>query len=249
VSALTVERNGPILRVTLTRAERRNAFDASLIAELTEAFSNVGDARAVVLAGEGPSFCAGADVDWQRSSIDLSYDENVEDAMRLYAMCEAIDGCPAPVVAHVQGYALGGGSGIVACTDVAVAAPDAVFGFSEVRLGIIPAVISPFVIPRIGTGAARRYFLTGERFDAGVALRIGLVHEVADDADAVVERVVENVLAGGPEAVRAAKLLVRTRPAGLETARIAAARRTSEEGQDGLTAFLQKRQPGWFPAS
>ena len=166
MDALRVEREGHVLRVTLARPERRNAFDAALIAELTEAFSDVGNARAVILAGEGPSFCAGADVEWQRSSIDLSYEENVEDAMRLYRMCEVIDACPAPVVARVHGYALGGGSGLVACADVAVAAEDAVFGFSEVHLGIIPAVISPFVLARIGPGAARRWFLTGERFGA-----------------------------------------------------------------------------------
>jgi methylglutaconyl-CoA hydratase len=244
MSGLRVERDGAVLRVTLARPERRNAFDAGLIAELTEAFADVGDARAVVLAGDGPSFCAGADVDWQRSSIDLSYDENVEDAMRLYRMLEAIDGCPAPVVCRAHGYALGGGSGLVACADIAVAAPDAVFGFSEVRLGIIPAVISPFVLPKLGS-AARRYFLTGERFSADVALRIGLVHEVADDAAGAAEAVVESLLAGGPEAVREAKRLVREHPGGTETAHVAAERRTSDEGQEGLRAFLEKRQPSW----
>src|SRR3989441_2288187 len=184
MAALTIERDGQVLRVTLARPERRNAFDAALIAELSEAFVVVGDARAVVLSGEGPSFCAGADVEWQRSSIDLSYDENVEDAMRLYEMCEAIDSCPCPVIARVHGYALGGGSGLVACADVAVAAPDAVFAFSEVRLGIVPAVISPLVLAKIGPAAARRYFLTGERFGAEEALRIGLVHEGAAGLDA-----------------------------------------------------------------
>jgi methylglutaconyl-CoA hydratase len=149
-------------------------------------------------------------------------------------------------VARVQGYALGGGSGLVACCDIAVAAPDAVFGYSEVRLGIIPAVISPFVLLRIGPGAARRYFLTGERFDAETALRIGLVHEVAEDLDAAVESVVEALLQGGPEAVRAAKQLVREHPAGEATAQIAARRRTSYEGQDGLRAFLDKRHPAWL---
>lgn len=143
MTALGVERDAGVFRVTLARPERRNAFDAGLIRELTDAFADVGDARAVVLAGDGPSFCAGADVEWQRSSIDLTFEENVEDAHRLYRMCEAIDRCPAPVVAQVQGYALGGGSGLVACADVAVAGEDAVFGFSEVRLGIIPSVISP----------------------------------------------------------------------------------------------------------
>ena len=249
MSALRVERDGPVLRVTLARPERRNAFDAALIAELTQAFSDVGDARAVVLAGEGESFCAGADVEWQRSSIDLSYNDNVEDALRLYRMCEAIDGCPAPVVAQVHGYALGGGSGLVACADVAVAAEDATFGFTEVRLGIVPAVISPFVLAKIGPGAGRRWFLSGERFGADVALRIGLVHEVARDPAEAVERIVEALLAGGPEAVRAAKDLVRERPTGRETAEVAAARRASEEGQAGLRAFLDKGTPPWRSAS
>jgi methylglutaconyl-CoA hydratase len=244
VGGLRIERDEAVLRITLARPERRNAFDAELIAALTDAFADMGDARAVVLSGEGPSFCAGADVDWQRSSIDLSYEQNVEDAMRLYRMLEAIDSCPAPLVCRVHGYALGGGSGLVACADVAIAAPDTVFGFSEVRLGIIPAVISPFVLRRIGS-AARRYFLTGERFDAATSLRIGLVDEVAGDAEAAVSTVLEALLAGGPEAVREAKRLVRERPAGIETARIAAARRTSDEGQEGLRAFLEKREPFW----
>lgn len=249
MGALRVDRDGEMLRVTLTRPERRNAFDAALIAELADAFADVADARAVVLTGEGPSFCAGADVEWQRSSIDLDYEENVQDALRLYRMLEAIDTCPAAVICAVHGYALGGGSGLVACADVAVAEPDAVFGFTEVRLGIIPAVISPFVIARIGS-AARRYFLTGERFDAETALRIGLVSEVAADARAAAESIVESVLAGGPEAVREAKRLVRERPTGIETARIAAARRTSAEGQEGLRAFLDSSKdnpvhPSW----
>jgi methylglutaconyl-CoA hydratase len=244
VGGLRVERDGQVLRVTLQRPERRNAFDAALIADLTEAFADVDDARAVVLSGDGQSFCAGADVEWQRSSIDLSYEENVEDAMRLYRMCEAIDTCPAPVVARVQGYTLGGGSGLVACSDIAIAAADAVFGFSEVKLGIIPAVISPFVLPKIGAHA-RRYFFTGERFDAQTALRIGLVHALADDLDATVEAVVGELLTAGPEAVRAAKRLVRERPQGAETARIAAGLRAGDEGQEGLRAFLEKRTPGW----
>jgi methylglutaconyl-CoA hydratase len=244
MEALRIERDGAVLRVTLARPERRNAFDAALIAELTEAFADAGDARVVVVAGDGPSFCAGADVEWQRAAIDLSYDENVEDALRLYRMMEAIDSCPAPVVARVQGYALGGGSGLVACADVALAAEDAVFGFSEVKLGIIPAVISPFVLPRIGA-AARRYFLTGERFDAPTALRIGLVHEVATDVDEAVGRVARELLSSGPEAARAAKRLIRERPGGEEAAHVAARLRTSPEGQEGLRAFLEKRRAAW----
>jgi methylglutaconyl-CoA hydratase len=242
---LRIERDGPVLRITMAKPARRNAFDAELIRELHEAFSDVGDARAVVLAGDGPSFSAGADVEWQRASIDLSYDENVEDAMRLYRMLEAIDSCLAPVVGRIQGHALGGGSGLAACMDIAIAGEDAVFGFSEVKLGIIPAVISPFVLPRIGA-AARRYFLTGERFDAQTALRIGLVSEVTSDLDSAVERAVGELLTSGPEAAREAKRLVRERPGGEEAARIAARLRSGAEGQDGLRAFLERRKASWL---
>ena len=244
VSALRIERRGPVLRVTLARPERRNAFDAALIRELTEAFEDVGDARAVVLAGDGETFCAGADIEWQRSSIDLSYEENVEDAARLARMMSVLDACPAPLVVRVQGYALGGGSGLVACADIAVASTDAVFGFSEVKLGIIPAVISPFVLAKIGA-QARRYFLTGERFDADTALRIGLVHEVAAELDGTVERIVAEILTSGPEAVRAAKALVREQPPAADLPHVAARRRTSAEGQEGLRAFLEKRPSAW----
>jgi methylglutaconyl-CoA hydratase len=246
MSGLRVERDGPILRVTLAKPERRNAFDAELIGELREAFSDVGDARVVLLSGEGESFCAGADIEWQRSAIDLSYDDNVEDAMRLFGMMKAIDDCPAPIVARIQGYALGGGSGIAAAVDIGIAAEDAVFGFSEVKLGIVPAVISPFVLPKIEEGAARRYFLTGERFDAQTALRIGLVHEVAADLDGAVERVVGELLTSGPQAVREAKRLIRLRPQGEETAQLAARLRAGDEGQDGLRAFLERRKPSWI---
>jgi methylglutaconyl-CoA hydratase len=247
VSALRVERDGGVLRVTLARPQQMNAFDAALIAELAAAFSDVGDARVILLSGEGPSFCAGADVEWQRASIELSYDENVEDALRLYRMLEAIEGCPAPVVARVQGYALGGGSGLVACADIAIAADDATFGFSEVKLGIIPAVISPFVLPRIGSGAARRYFLTGERFDAATALHIGLVHEVAptSELDSAVSAVLGELETAGPQAVKEAKRLIREGPRDEATAQIAARLRAGEEGQEGLRAFLERRRPGW----
>jgi methylglutaconyl-CoA hydratase len=241
MGGLRVERDGDVLRVTLARPERRNAFDAQLIADLTAAFSDVGDARAVVLAGEGEAFCAGADIEWQRSAIDLTYDENVDDAIKLYRMCEAIDVCRAPVVARIHGYALGGGSGLAACADIAIASTDATFGFTEVKLGIIPAVISPFVLPKIGQHA-RRYFLTGERFDAATALRIGLVHEVTEEPDATVDAIVEQLLSSGPKAVRAAKELVRERPDGRRTAEIAARMRTSEEGQQRLRAFFERRK-------
>jgi methylglutaconyl-CoA hydratase len=241
MGGLRVERDGDVLRVTLARPERRNAVDAQLIADLTEAFADVGDVRAVVLAGEGETFCAGADIDWQRSAIDLSYEDNVEDALKLYRMCETIDRCPAPVVARIQGFALGGGSGLAACADIAVAASDATFGFTEVKLGIVPAVISPFVLPKIGQHA-RRYFLTGERFDARTALRIGLVHDVTDELDATTQAIVEQLLSSGPKAVREAKQLIRERPGGQETAELAARLRASEEGQVRLRAFLERRR-------
>jgi enoyl-CoA hydratase/carnithine racemase len=243
---LRIEREGDVLRVTLARPDRRNAFDAELIAELATAFVDVGRARAVVLAGEGPSFCAGADVEWMRSSVELDYEENVADALALRRMLEAIDGCPAPVICRVQGHALGGGAGLVACADVVIAAPDAVFAFSEAKLGIVPAVISPFALAKIGPSWARRLFPTGERFGAELALRIGLVHELAHDLDAAVERVVGELRSAGPRATRAAKRLVLDAPLdGLETARRIAERRTSDEGQEGLRAFLERRRPDW----
>jgi methylglutaconyl-CoA hydratase len=247
VGALRIERDGDVLRVTLARPETRNAFDASLITELAEAFVDVGTSRAVVLAGDGPSFCAGADVEWMRASAGLGVEENLADANALRRMFEAIDGCPAPVVAVVQGHALGGGIGLVACSDVVLAEPRAVFAFSEVKLGIVPAVISPFALRKIGESAARRYFVTGERFDSATALRIGLVHEVSDDLEVALERVLGELRTAGPRAARHAKRLVLERPDGAETARRIAERRTSEEGQEGLRAFLERRRPAWAP--
>jgi methylglutaconyl-CoA hydratase len=160
-------------------------------------------------------------------------------------MLEAIDSCPAPVVARVQGHALGGGCGLVACCDIVVAERDAQFAFSEAKLGIVPAVISPFALAKIGSSAARRYFVTGERFAAGVALQIGLVHEVVDDLDAAVDAVLAELLTAGPKAARAAKELARRPHSARETAERIAVHRTSDEGQEGLRAFLEKRAPGW----
>jgi methylglutaconyl-CoA hydratase len=246
MAALRSEQAGDVLRITMSRPEQRNAFDAALIQELSEAFSEVGeDVRAVVLAGEGKSFSAGADVEWMRAAVELSYEENVADARRLRMMLEAINSCPAPVIARVHGHALGGGCGLVACADIAVAAPDVKFAFSEVKLGIIPAVISPFALAKIGPSAARRYFVTGERFDAQTALRIGLVHEVADDLDGAVDRILAELRSAGPEAARHAKQLVLERPDPLGTERRIAQRRTSDEGQEGLKAFVEKRDPSW----
>jgi methylglutaconyl-CoA hydratase len=254
VSALRVERDGAVLRIAMARPERRNAFDAALIDELATAFADVGDARGVVLSGDGSSFSAGADVDWMRSSARLTYEENVADAMRLRGTLEAIDGCPAPVLARVQGHALGGGCGLVACCDIVIAEPAAQFAFTEVKLGIVPAVISPFALAKIGPAAARRYFVTGERFSADVALRIGLVHEIADDLDTALDRALGELLSAGPAAARIAKELARAPAAADETARRIAEQRTSPEGQEGLGAFLDgSRRPlpdgSWPPWS
>ena len=247
MDALRIERDEDVLRIVLARPETRNAFDAAAIAELAEAFVDVGKARAVVLVGEGPSFCAGADIEWMRQSVSLTHDENVADANALRRMLDAIDTCPAPVIAVVQGHAIGGGAGLVATADIALAHERAVFGFSEVKLGITPAVISPYVLRKIGESAARRYFVTGERFDAATALRIGLVHEVVADLDAALEAVLGELRTAGPRAARHAKRLVLDRPDGPETARRIAERRASDEGQAGLSAFIERRRPPWAP--
>jgi len=253
MAGLRIERDNGVLRVTLAKPERRNAFDAALIAQLNETFSDVGDARVVVLAGDGPSFCAGADVEWQRASIDLSFEENVEDALRLFRMMEAVDSCPAPVVARVHGHALGGGSGLTACADIAIAAEGTVFGFTEVKLGILPAVISPYAVAKIGRSAARELFLTGMRFNTVRAKEIGLVHAVVPigELDTMTEMYVNEFLSGAPDAIATAKALIprvwargASDAAGL-TAEAIAARRVSSEGQEGLRAFLEKRKARW----
>ncbi len=248
MGALRIERDDDVLRITLARPETRNAFDAALIAELSEAFVDVGTCRAVVLAGDGRSFCAGADIEWMRASAELDLEANVADATAMRRMFEAVDRCPAPVVTLVQGHALGGGIGLVACSDIVIAEPGAVFAFSEVKLGIIPAVISPFALRKIGESAARRLFVTGERFDAATARSIGLVHDVSDDLQGALERVLAELRTAGPRAARHAKRLVLDHPDGAETVRRIAARRTSEEGQEGLRAFLERRPPAWAPA-
>ena len=247
MGALRIERDGGTMRFTLARPESRNAFDAALIEELGTAFVDVGTARAVVLSGDGPSFCAGADVEWMRASADLDLETNVADANAMRRMFEAIDRCPAPVVAVVHGHVLGGGIGLVVCSDIVIAEHGTAFAFSEVKLGIVPAVISPFALRRIGESAARRYFVTGERFDAETALRLGLVHEVTDDRDAALSRVLGELATAGPRAARHAKRLILDRPDGAETARRIAERRTSDEGQEGLRAFLERRRPSWAP--
>jgi methylglutaconyl-CoA hydratase len=245
-----------IANVTLARPEVRNAFNADVIEQLHDVFARItaaDDVRAVVLGGDGKVFCGGADIGWMRASLDLSLDANIADAQRMSDMFRTIDNCPKPVVGRIQGAALGGGAGLAAVCDVAVAAEDAVFGFTEVKLGIIPAVISPFVIAKIGTSHARALFLTGERFDARRARHIGLVHEVvpAVELGAAVERVVEELFTAGPSAVHAAKLLIRRvadntyDDSRAITTRAIAQQRISDEGQEGLRAFLERRRPSF----
>jgi methylglutaconyl-CoA hydratase len=262
--ALRLERTGPggsIARVTLARPAVHNAFDASLIAELRSTFAALErdsptDLRAVILGGEGETFCAGADIDWMRAAMTLDVEGNEQDAMAMADMFEAIDTCPVPVIARVQGAALGGGMGLCAVSDVVIAESGAKFGFTETRLGILPAVISPFVIAKIGESNARALFPGGRRFDALRAQRIGLVHEVVEGEDALdgaVDAAVGDILASGPTAVRAAKAIVREvrglghGSAKWHTARVIARQRTSPEAQEGFGAFTEKRRPAWAP--
>ena len=262
--ALRVERAGPngsIARVTLARPERHNAFDASLIAELRATFGALErdsptELRAVVLAGQGQTFCAGADIDWMRAAMALDVEGNEQDAMAMAEMYETIDTCPVPVIARVQGAALGGGMGLCAVSDLVIAESGARFGFTETRLGILPAVISPFVIAKIGESHARALFPGGRRFDALRAQRIGLVHEVVEGEaalDLAVDAAIADIFAAGPTAVRAAKAIVReVRGIGhgsskWHTARVIAHQRTSPEAQEGFAAFNEKRRPGWQP--
>lgn len=244
--------------VTLARPERHNAFDERMIHELTTAIRTLeadGAVRAILFQAAGESFCAGADLEWMKRAAALGPDEGVVDAHRLATLLSVLDQCEKPTVARVQGAAYGGGVGLVAACDVAVAGPGARFAFSEVRLGLVPAVIGPYVVAAIGERAARRWFLTGERFSATEAHRLGLVSEVApDDAalDALVARILDALAAGGPAAAREAKALVRALrnrpidgPLIDETARTLARVRASPEGQEGIAAFLEKRKPGW----
>ncbi len=242
--------------VALARPEVRNAFDAALIAELTRTFETLEadpSVRVVVLSGEGKTFCGGADVNWMRESLGLSHAENVEDARRLSRMLRAIDRLPKVVIGRIHGAALGGGAGLTAVCDIAIAERGTQFGFTETRLGILPAVISPFVLAKIGRSHARALALTAERFDAQRAYEIGLVHRVAaaDELDAAVADSVAQALAASPAAVAATKALLHDVAQTLYddtvdlTARAIAAARVSDEGQEGLRAFLERRPPSW----
>jgi len=255
-SSLILGGDDQVARVRLNRPEVRNALDGGVIAELTRVFRNLAgqtSLRAVVLEGEGAIFCGGADIKYMRAALELNEAQNYEDALRLSDMFAAIDDCPAPTVARVQGAALGGGAGLIAVCDIVVADDQAVFGFTEAKHGIVPAVISPFVLRKIGPTHARALFPAAERFGAERALRIGLVHEVVPRAqlDASIDTRVRELLTSGPSAARLAKKIART-AGGLPpdeartwTAQRIAAQRVSDEGQEGLRAFLDKRRPTW----
>lgn len=255
---LSIERDGPVLRVNLDRPDVRNAFNGTLIADLRATFTRIdGDAsvRVVVLSGNGRSFSAGADLGWMREQADLPEAANAEGARQMAEMFLAIARCSKPVVGRIFGHALGGGSGLTASVDIAICSEDTLFGLTEVKLGIVPAVISPFVMQKIGVGRARALFLTGERFDGREAERIGLVHRAvaADQLDAVVSRTVAELLTAGPAAVASAKrLIAAVAPRSLEdaipiTADWIARLRATPEAREGMSAFLEKRSAAWLP--
>ncbi len=255
---LNVEVSEGVTRVTLNRPEVRNAFNSQLIEELRATFHGIGngsfgEVRAVVLSGAGQSFCAGADVNWMRASLEFTHEQNVADATHMSEMFEQIDRCPVPVICRVHGAALGGGVGLAAVCDIVVAADNAVWAFSEAKLGIAPAVISPYVLAKIGRSHARALFFTAERFDSRRAQHIGLAHVVvAEEAlDSEVERLVREIKSSSGKAIARAKELVSTVPtlrpqeARELTVQTISALRVSPDGQEGLRAFLEKRKPGW----
>ena len=255
--SLLVQIHGDVAFVIFDRPDVRNAFDDAVAAELVSVFTDLcarDDLRAVVLGGRGDVFCAGGDLNWMKRVAAYSRDENLADASAFQAAFEAIETCPLPVVGRIQGAALGGGAGLVAVCDIAVAAEGTQLGFPEARLGLVPGVISPYVLRKIGMSHTRQLFLTGERFDAVEAMRIGLVHEVvpADGLDEAVQRILRRLRACAPQAITGAKALLR----GLQDVDADAAEalareaitdaRASEDGQEGLSAFLEKRKPRWL---
>ncbi len=248
---ITTDARG-VVRVTLNRPGVHNAFNEGMIGELTDAFTDLGNqdgVRVIVLSSSGQSFSAGADLNWMQRAAEQDTFANTEDARALAKMFSILNACPKPVIGLVHGTALGGGVGLVACCDIVIAAPDAQFGLTEVRLGLIPAVIAPFVIAKIGASSARRYMLTGERFSAAEAHRLGLVHEVAAGLEAEAAKLIDAILASGPEAIADAKDLVHDISAFKDrvdlTAQRIAQRRASDEGREGIAAFLAKRKPSW----
>jgi methylglutaconyl-CoA hydratase len=248
--------SGGVLTVTLNRPEQHNAMNPAIMAELTQTFTELpgrDDVRVVVLTGSGRSFCAGADLSFMRAAADYTFDQNIADGQAIFDLMLAVDRCPQPVVGRVNGAALGGGVGLVSCCDIVVAVERATFAFSEARLGIVPAVISPFVLARIGPGYARELFLTGERFDARRAREIGLAQHVVaeEELDSAVAARVEQLLQAAPGAQTVVKELIHTvafRPKESVreyTAETIARRRASDEGREGMSAFLEKRKPRW----
>ena len=246
-----------VATVTLSRPEVKNAFDDVMLSELLEVYRACADdssVRVVVLTGEGDSFCAGADLNYMKRTVDYSFDENVADGLKIADLMELIHKLPKPTVARVNGYAIGGGAGLMAANDIVVASENAVISLSEVKIGLVPACISPYVIMRAGPGACREFFLTGERMAADKALRLGLVNAVAphDELDERVDKIVRRLISSGPEALRVCKeLLDGVSEMTLEqakgyTAKVIAEVRVSEEGQEGMAAFLSKRKPGWM---
>lgn len=252
MSAIRLELDHGIARLWLARPDVHNAFDDALIAELTSTLVYLGDndaVRVVVLGGDGASFSAGADLGWMRRMAQATEAENRDDARRLATLMRTLDECPKPTIARVNGAAFGGGVGLVACCDIAIGVPGAKFGLTETKLGLVPAVISPYVIAAIGVRQARRLFLTAQPFDAHQAQRIGLLHRVAEDLDAALQEEIDRLLAAGPIAVREAKALVHRVARGGEhdvaNAELIARLRVSPEGQEGLAAFFDKRNPAW----
>jgi methylglutaconyl-CoA hydratase len=251
-----VTRDGPVTTLTLDRPDRRNALSPELMSQLAGAVRDAGrdpGVRIVVLAGAGTAFSAGADIGWMRAGRDADEAQNLAEAEALRDGFETLDTCPKAVIARVHGAAIGGGAGLVACADVAVASDEARFAFAEVRLGILPATIAPYVVRAIGPGAARALFTSGRHVDADEALRLGLVHRVvpADGLDDAVDETVDAFLAGGPQAIAASKRLIRDATATLhlpDLARRITAARMSDEGREGLDAFLEKRLPSWAPS-
>lgn len=249
------ENKGGVAWVTLNRPEVRNAFDDALISHLGKLFREIGgdpSVRALVLAGNGPAFCAGADLNWMKRMAGYGYEENLADARALAEMLSALDRLPKPTIARVHGPAFAGGTGLVAACDIAVGTREAKFCFSEAKLGLSPATISPHVMRAIGERAARRYFLTAEVFDADEALRIGMLSILSDDLDGSIDALLKHLLAGGPQAMAEIKALVRavvSRPVDdavlADTARRIAEIRVSAEGKEGIASFLEKRKPGW----
>lgn len=257
---LLLLRDGAVARLRLNRPQLHNAFDATMIAALTGALTGLAgdpDVRVVVIEGEGASFSAGADLNWMRGMAAAGEEENRHDALALARLMRTLDELPKPTIARVHGAAFGGGVGLVACCDIALASSNAKFGLTESKLGLLPAVISPYVVEAIGPREARRWFATAELFDAATALRIGLVHDVFDDEaslDAAVQRQVDLLLKAGPVATAEAKRLVRRVVShtdrdrhDADNADLIARLRVSPEGQEGIGAFLEKRRPAWIP--